>query len=476
MIRYFLRQYWRYIAMALALATVSYLLGACEVKAETSIQSENLNYNHTIPASSGVDFQIFSSSNTLKNYGRGILQFTVMTYSFSSNTSHLNNSIAEVTVTSTGSVFTCNIGNAVNNYDQETNYDVNLYSVMCDVNLGSSGLQRIDVKMVYNLSNSYTLRTSQFMTFVGDVDLSIYSSINQVNSTLSTYLQSIYNNITSTNNHLASLENIVNTDLTTIMNLLSTNLSAINNKLNELLEQNKVCDIYDKNDIETDGKALDYQTGTELINNAYGITKYIKIDKNSKISIFNSSTGILAGICFYNINKIKISCLNLNNLNINENIIIPTNSSYVRSTIYKAENRPQLQICKNGNQALADNQNQINSNITDSSTDDPSSDITDMSSDISSNTVISDLLLLPVSLFQNILNSINGTCSSFNLGSLFGTNLILPCIDIENIIGSSLWGIIDVLFCGIFVLSMRKKFVDIFQNITSLSDRGNELE
>ena len=79
-------------------------------------------------------------------------------------------------------------------------------------------------------------------------------------------------------------------------------------------------------------------------------------------------------------------------------------------------------------------------------------------------------------MFQRIINSINGTCSTFNLGSLYGSNLTLPCIDIPSVIGSSLWGVIDVLFSGIFVLSIRKKFVDIFQNITSLQDRGNELE
>lgn len=118
----------------------------------------------------------------------------------------------------------------------------------------------------------------------------------------------------------------------------------------------------------------------------------------------------------------------------------------------------------------------INDSINDSSTDDPTNDLDDMQENEISNSVISDLLLLPLNMFQRIINSINGTCSTFNLGSLYGSNLTLPCIDISSIIGSSLWGVIDVLFSGIFVLSIRKKFVDIFENITSLKDRGNELE
>lgn len=100
----------------------------------------------------------------------------------------------------------------------------------------------------------------------------------------------------------------------------------------------------------------------------------------------------------------------------------------------------------------------------------------DLSKNFSTNSVISDLLLLPVRLFQNILNSINGACSTFNLGSLFGSNLTLPCINIESLIGSTLWSVIDILFCGAFILVIRKKFVDIFHNFTDLKNGGNAVE
>lgn len=118
----------------------------------------------------------------------------------------------------------------------------------------------------------------------------------------------------------------------------------------------------------------------------------------------------------------------------------------------------------------------VNDTLKDDNVDDPSTSLSNMDSKIATNSVISDLLLLPVTLFQKVLNGINGTCSTFNLGSLLGTNLSLPCINLSNILGSTLYGVIDVLLCGIFVLSMRKKFVNIFENITSLKDRGNELE
>lgn len=100
----------------------------------------------------------------------------------------------------------------------------------------------------------------------------------------------------------------------------------------------------------------------------------------------------------------------------------------------------------------------------------------DLSKNLPTNSVISDLLLLPVRLFQNIVNSINGTCSAFNLGSLYGSNLTLPCINIESLIGSTLWSIIDILFSGVFILVIRKKFVDIFHNLTDLKNGGNAVE
>ena len=103
--------------------------------------------------------------------------------------------------------------------------------------------------------------------------------------------------------------------------------------------------------------------------------------------------------------------------------------------------------------------------------------LNDINGQLASNNVISDLLLLPVRMYQAILNSLgSNSCQAFNLGSLYGTNLVLPCIQVQNYVGSTLWTTIDLIFCGIFILAIRKKFVDIFNNMTSLKNRGNELE
>lgn len=131
-----------------------------------------------------------------------------------------------------------------------------------------------------------------------------------------------------------------------------------------------------------------------------------------------------------------------------------------------------------GQNDIKDSVNKVDDTLNDDSID--ASNTTDTLSGLSdtlpTNSVISDLLLLPVRLFQNVLNSINGSCTTFNLGSLFGTDLTLPCLNIESLLGSTLWTVIDILFCGSFILVIRKKFVDIFEGLSNLKNGGNSVE
>lgn len=122
--------------------------------------------------------------------------------------------------------------------------------------------------------------------------------------------------------------------------------------------------------------------------------------------------------------------------------------------------------------------NETNNTIKDDTVDNNSisSTIQNGSNQIASNNSITQLLTLPISLYQNILNSVSGSCSSFSLGTLYNHQLTLPCINLQNLLGSTLYSIIDILISGLFILSFRKKMVDIFNNMTSLKDRGNELE
>lgn len=114
--------------------------------------------------------------------------------------------------------------------------------------------------------------------------------------------------------------------------------------------------------------------------------------------------------------------------------------------------------------------NNINGSLNNDDVGDPSSSINQFKDKIAENGVITQLVGLPVTLFTKVLNSVNGTCSSYNLGSLFGTDLVLPCINIETYLGSSLWSIIDVLISGLFVYTISKKFIKVFENMSSMNE------
>lgn len=114
--------------------------------------------------------------------------------------------------------------------------------------------------------------------------------------------------------------------------------------------------------------------------------------------------------------------------------------------------------------------NDLNDSINNSSVDNPGSKIEEFENMLPENGVITQLITLPISLFQKVLSSINGTCQEYNLGNLFGTDLTLPCVNISNYLGATLWNVIDVLFSGLFVLVISKKMIKVFNNFTSMEE------
>lgn len=112
----------------------------------------------------------------------------------------------------------------------------------------------------------------------------------------------------------------------------------------------------------------------------------------------------------------------------------------------------------------------INDSLTDSSIDSPDSSFNDYNDKLATNGVITNLITLPIQLFTNILNSINGTCSTFSLGNLMGTDLNLPCINVSNYLGSDLWNVIDILFSGLFILVIARKMIKVFENFSSMRE------
>lgn len=132
----------------------------------------------------------------------------------------------------------------------------------------------------------------------------------------------------------------------------------------------------------------------------------------------------------------------------------------------------------NATQQIIQQQQQTNQNITDPSgntSSENSSAIDNFNSQVAEDNTISSLFTMPITLFQNVLNSVDGTCTSFSLGSLLGTPVSFPCINPGTYLGSELWGVIDVICCGFFIFYMSKRFISIFENFSSMKDSGDEV-
>lgn len=114
--------------------------------------------------------------------------------------------------------------------------------------------------------------------------------------------------------------------------------------------------------------------------------------------------------------------------------------------------------------------NNINSTLSSSSVDSPSSSFGSFNNNVASTSGIETIFLLPVTLIRTIINNNSGTCSTISLGSLYGTNLNLPCINIESYLGSTIYTIIDLFCCFALIMGLRKYVLEIFNKITSLKE------
>lgn len=179
-------------------------------------------------------------------------------------------------------------------------------------------------------------------------------------------------------------------------------------------------------------------------------------------------------INFYSSYSYTPTSFNLSNYNLS--IVYSENTSVTGDDLNNATNNIINNQNQNQNQTndrldkVDDSLNDINDSLTDSSVDSPESDFDDFNDKLASNGVITQLIGLPVTLFSSVLNSVDGTCNSYNLGSLFGTDLILPCIDISDYLGSNLWTIIDILVSGLFVYVISRKMIKVFYNFSSMKD------
>ena len=124
----------------------------------------------------------------------------------------------------------------------------------------------------------------------------------------------------------------------------------------------------------------------------------------------------------------------------------------------------------NNQNTNAQNTQQKIDNINDTLKDDNVDNPQDYSSNVATNGVITQLITLPITLYQKILNSTSASCSPFNLGTLYGEQLTMPCINLQNYLGSTLFNVIDILISGLFIYSISRKMIKVFNSLSSMKE------
>lgn len=170
---------------------------------------------------------------------------------------------------------------------------------------------------------------------------------------------------------------------------------------------------------------------------------------------------------------------------------IPFDSSWFRS--YSIDSYLLQDSGSNDTQVIINNNNINTQNIIDSqnNTTNAINDINDTLQDTTidnqaignelanittiTDTPITDLLTLPVTLLQRLYNSLSNSCSSYSIPFGFGLTdytLNLPCINLghEKYLGRVVWGTIDDLICLIMVFSIFKMIIWFYSSWTTLKD------
>lgn len=324
--------------------------------------------------------------------------------------------------------------------------------------------------------------TSQdIQNVINNSGLATSSSISQVQSGINNARQDL-NHISA---DLAEIESNQRQNTQDILDNNDANADAIinnnNSNRNQIIQNQdentnkeinsqRVCKVIDKNSVISNNKTLTSSNGSVINSNInLGVTNYFRVSSTSELTLLHKNNVQQSIACFYNINKSFISCLSQRDLS--EGVIpIPNDASYFRATINSDSDLPTWQICSDGNQALDDSINSLNDNII----NDDAPDI-DLNLNESSDTPISDLLTMPLTILNTLITNLSDTCSNYTIPFFFSTTVTFPCFTLSDYLGSTVTNYIDLFICLYMCYNIAMLCISVFDDITSLNDIFNSL-
>ena len=245
-----------------------------------------------------------------------------------------------------------------------------------------------------------------------------------------------------------------------------------------------ICEEWKQNNLNINGTITSITPNID--NNPSVVIRFIDINNNDlPCTIDKSSFTCLVGQ-YTTIKSIKAT--------IRANGSQNTYNFFLSNLIWKIKDSTQ-DIINNQNQNQAQNHSDsqaINNNITNTynfisdSTIDNNTNTDNISSQYnstSSNNVL-NLLLIPINFIQTIINGFNDSCTQVCIGqcpSGGGVHdnawyFIFPCIDLQSLLGSTLYNVIDALMCFAMIFAFIRSVVGFFKKALLLElDAGTEV-
>lgn len=192
------------------------------------------------------------------------------------------------------------------------------------------------------------------------------------------------------------------------------------------------------------------QNNSTLALTSLSLSPRVTYVQDGKYDIINSINSLGLSDILYQLTEISrkndLSIQELQSIKLTIDIISRNTDTLVQNI------NTQIQQQIQTNQKLDDVNNSINDD-TPISNEDLSSEQTTWNNNNHSDNVISDIVLMPITFARSMLNGVNSSCSTFNIGTVFDTPISFPCIDLRDYLGSVLYNLIDILL-NIFIINV----------------------
>lgn len=138
----------------------------------------------------------------------------------------------------------------------------------------------------------------------------------------------------------------------------------------------------------------------------------------------------------------------------------------------------QENIINQNNQIISGQEDLTNSvnDVNDTLNDDTSPDTPDFSDlEVADDSVISDLVTMPITIAEHILAAFNDTCSNYTIPFFNNTTLTLPCFTIGDYVGNNVASVIDLAITLFMIYNIAMLAISAFNDLTSLRDSYDSL-